>query len=293
MYGVRINLNNTMIIRQVSNQDQQTVANFIYFERYIHRHLDWKTPLDWIGRQPYLLLEEYGKIGAVLACPADPPGVAWIRLFVSSSALNLQTTWRMLWQNALDGWVYNPELPSIAAIPINSWFIELLEGSDFHLVDRVVVLLWSKSAAPENPAKADVQIRAMQPEDLEVVEMVDNVAFGKIWQNSLASLRAGYKAAAIATVAFENQKIVGYQISTPTSSGGHLARLAVLPEYQGRGIGYALIKNMQESFTKRGVQSVTVNTQISNLSSLALYQKAGFQRSGEDYSVYQYRPVFS
>jgi ribosomal-protein-alanine N-acetyltransferase len=280
-----------MIVRQVTNLDRQIVANFVYFERYIHRHLDWKTPLDWVGKQPFLLLEEDRKIAAVLACPPDPPDVAWIRLFVSSAAYDLATTWKMLWQNTLESWEKTQEKPSIAAIPLSSWFRNLLESSNFQLTDRVVVLICPISDVPDNPIKANIQIRAMQVEDLEVVEKVDNAAFKKIWQNSLTSLMAGYKAAAVATVAHENHKVVGYQISTPTANGGHLARLAVMPDYQGRGIGSALVKNMLDFFATSRAQSVTVNTQASNLSSLELYQHAGFQRSGEDYSVYQYQPA--
>ena len=168
-----------MIVRQVTNLDRQTVANFVYFERYIHRHLDWKTPLDWVGKQPFFLLEEDRKIAAVLACPPDPPDVVWIRLFVSSAAYDLASTWKMLWQKALEGWESSQVLPSIAAIPLSSWFRNLLESSNFQLVDRVVILICPISTASDNPIKANIQIRAMQVEDLEVVEKVDNAALKK------------------------------------------------------------------------------------------------------------------
>jgi len=90
-------------------------------------------------------------------------------------------------------------------------------------------------------------------------------------------------------VAEDDGQLLGYQISTATTMGGHLARLAVHPAAQGGGIGYALVHDMLSQFTRRGARQVTVNTQQDNLVSLALYQKAGFKRTGEEYPVYQCR----
>jgi len=89
-------------------------------------------------------------------------------------------------------------------------------------------------------------------------------------------------------VAEREGQIIGYQVSTPTTRGGHLARLATLPQFQGQGIGYALVRDALSRFTQRGAQTITVNTQKNNLSSLALYRKAGFTPTGEEYPVYQY-----
>jgi ribosomal protein S18 acetylase RimI-like enzyme len=70
--------------------------------------------------------------------------------------------------------------------------------------------------------------------------------------------------------------------------GGHLARLAVLPDFQGMGIGSALVQDLLWYFRRRGAQRVTVNTQKDNLASLAVYRKAGFFLTGEEYPVFQY-----
>jgi ribosomal protein S18 acetylase RimI-like enzyme len=69
--------------------------------------------------------------------------------------------------------------------------------------------------------------------------------------------------------------------------GGHLARLAVRPEYQGNGIGEALVRDMLSQFYRRGAQTVSVNTQKDNRASISLYQKAGFRLTGEEYPLYQ------
>jgi ribosomal protein S18 acetylase RimI-like enzyme len=124
-------------------------------------------------------------------------------------------------------------------------------------------------------------------EDLKAVRVIDAAAFVPIWQNSQAYLEIAFRQASIATVAEQSGALVGYQISTATPMGGHLARLAVLPFHQGRGLGYALLHDLLTQFSRRGARSISVNTQKDNLASLALYKKAGFRLTGEEYPIYQ------
>ncbi len=80
--------------------------------------------------------------------------------------------------------------------------------------------------------------------------------------------------------------MVGYQLSTLYRDGLHLARLATLPEVQGQGIGGVLLGQLIDQFARRGVLSVTVNTQRSNLQSQRLYQRYGFDLTGLDMDVW-------
>jgi len=276
-------------IRAITEQDRQGLANLVHFERYIHRHLDWRAPLDWIGGSSFDVAENNGKLVAALASPPDPPGVAWIRLFAVLSDFSISTAWNELWTSVSAQLVEIDRNLIVAAIPLSKWFRSTLESSGFFQVDQVVVLLWETSQIlPENRA-SQFMIRIMKPEDLEAVELVDHAAFIPLWQFSPSGLEAGFQESAFATVVENSDGIIAYQISTSTSFGGHLARLAVHPHYQNRGIGYALLQDVLKEFQRRGARNVTVNTQLSNISSLALYAKARFRRTGEEYPVYQYR----
>ena len=57
------------------------MSNLIHFGAYVHRHLDWRSPLDWIGTPPYEGLEINNRLISILACAPDIPGVSWIRAF--------------------------------------------------------------------------------------------------------------------------------------------------------------------------------------------------------------------
>ncbi len=277
-----------VLLRPAREQDRHSLANMLHFETFIHRHLDWRPPLDWLGHHPYLVLEEDGQLSAALACPPDPPGVGWIRLFVTTSRRAPEDAWNALWPLAREELADIPD-SCAAAIPLQKWFREILEQSGFKHIHNVVVLSWSNGR--EARARHDsVEVRLMTEKDLPGVQQVDEAAFGRIWRNSLESLYIAYEQAVYATVVEKKDSVVAYQISTPSPVGAHLARLAVHPSVQEEGVGRALVRDLQGQFLGPGPRRISVNTQDNNKASLALYKKTGFVPTNEGYPVYQFIP---
>jgi ribosomal protein S18 acetylase RimI-like enzyme len=272
-------------IRTASIDDRSRLANLLHFGSFIHQHLDWKQPLDWIGSQPYLLLEKKGSILAALACPPDLPEITWIRLFAVSAPITVEHAWKLLWVAASRQLLKLGEM-KVAVISLQGWFTDLLESSGFDHTDNVIVLTWDETPITQ-PTNNTVSVRIMSPEDLSTIQIIDHRAFSDIWKNSLEALELAYKQSSIASVVECGNEIVGYQFSTLSSMGGHLARLAVKPEMQRKGIGYLLVHHVLSHFQKLGISHVTVNTQQTNLASIALYSRAGFSLTGESYKVYQ------
>jgi ribosomal-protein-alanine N-acetyltransferase len=275
-------------VRTAKPDDRQALANLIHFEVYVHRHLDWRHPLDWLGYQPYLIAEQNNQAISTLACPPDPAHVAWIRLFAVGSGVLVEKAWNSLWQTAHDQLVEEDDLTWAAAIPLQSWFETLLKKSGFVSTHHIVILTWERGRLPAASVQDNIFIRPMIFDDLPAAHVIDVASFDPLWQNSLPTLELAFQQSAVATVAEDQGKLIGYQISTATVMGGHLARLAVVPQHQGRGIGYELVRDSLSQFERRGARSVTVNTQQNNPASLTLYQKTGFHRTGEEYPVYQY-----
>lgn len=275
-------------IQPATYEDRQHLANLIHFGAYVHRHLDWRPPLDWIGLSPFLIARSGREVVAALACPQDPPNVAWIRLFAVAHDMAPSSVWEELWTAARFQLQELVSPPKVAAIPLNDWFSRLLQGSQFTSTHKVVVLSWNHTGRPPARLEPNMNLRPMLLDDLADIERIDAAAFGGVWQNSRACLEIAFRQSSLATVVEWDGRLVGYQISTVTQIGGHLARLAVIPEYQGKGIGFALIDDMLRQFERRGVRNVTVNTQSDNQVSLALYQKSGFRLTGEEYPVYEF-----
>ncbi|MGB8213716.1 MAG: GNAT family N-acetyltransferase [Anaerolineales bacterium] len=273
-------------VRPAVLTDQRQIANLNHFSPAIHRHLDWRNPLDWIGAPPFFVLESQEQIISALACPPDPPSVAWVRLFVNSGKISLDESWQILWNAAYLDLARTGQF-TVAAIVLQDWYHSLLIASGFTSRQSIVMLEREQQDSEEVSLPPGFSIRAMRQYDLPAVAEVDAAAFDLLWQNSLPSLERAYPQAVLATVAEADGQVLGYQLSTRNPLGAHLARLAVRPALQGRGVGRALIADLIQQAERHAMYRLTVNTQSDNAASLALYRKTGFRETGERYPVYR------
>ncbi|MCX8023907.1 MAG: GNAT family N-acetyltransferase [Thermanaerothrix sp.] len=275
-------------LRRATPEDKMRLRQLLQGGRYVHRHLDWRTPMEWLGHQPFWLLINGERIDAALACPPDPPGVAWVRLFACSEWERPSEAWHALFPKV---WETLAHKNVLAAIALRPWFAHLLERERFTLYQHVVTLWRSLNDPPYehgNVEKTGVIIRPMGREDLETVASIDASAFEWLWRNSAVDIYHSWQQAAYASVATVDNQIIGFQFSTLSPTNAHLARLAVHPSWQRHGVGQALLNDVICFFRSHRVAQLTVNTQQDNQASLALYQKAGFRLTGEDYLVYLY-----
>ena len=273
--------------RQAIHQDQRQIANLMFFESHVHRHLDWRAPLDWLGLPNYWVLEENEKIQAALACPQDPQGVAWVRLFTHARSLTLETAWRTLWEEA------QSEISAqggalVALIAMQQWMSDLLQENGFEHSQDILMLEWKGTEFSSEKKIDGVHLRKMQPEDLPAVSELDIAAFMPLWQNPLNALEKALPQATSAVVAEDDRGLVGYQISTANPFGYHLARLAVRPDAHRKGIGSLLVNDLILRLKNKNLSRLTVNTQSDNEGSLALYKKMGFEFTGEKFPVFSY-----
>lgn len=274
------------VARSALLSDRPSLAHLMSHAVLVHRHLDWREPLEWLGQSPFLLLESENTPHAALACPPDPAGVAWLRLFACDRAFPIEEAWFALWEDS-QPLLRRAQVAIAAAIVLHPALSPLLEGASFSIKQEIVLLDCEHPQPVQLPARREWTIRPMLLHDLPAVAAVDAQAFEPLWQTSLETLGWAYRLAAIATVAEQEGEILGYQISTRSAFSMHLARLAVLPERQGQGIGTALALDMMQRAQQAGIYRFTVNTQHDNASSLALYRHLGFRETGERYPVYQ------
>jgi len=274
-------------VRPAIPEDQNQISHLISNGSFVHRHLDWRTPLEWIGFPPYLVIEQSGQIKSVLACPPDPPLIGWVRVFATNEDFSAEHAWNILWADVLRIMERRGD-STVAVIVLQNWFYEILEKSGFSCHQEIVMLTWKKGKIPEVNPPARFQIREMVENDLQRVAELDAIAFDPLWNNSSSALRKAFHQAELATTVEDNGVIVGYQISTKNFLGGHLARLAVHPDMQGKGLGYSLVTDMIQKLSRIGVTNITVNTQSDNSTSLSLYKKMGFMETGDRYPVFTY-----
>jgi ribosomal-protein-alanine N-acetyltransferase len=274
-------------IRAANIKDAGNISQFLSTQSYIYRHLDWRTPQDWLGFQPFLLLEDQNNLAGIMACPPEPPGISWVRLFSANPRFNIPKIWAVLFKKTTDI-LEHSGYSRLVALGMQKWFEDLLIQSQFTTRQSIVVLEWDESLPPQRSLPPDFIIRPMTVMDLSAVQHLDELAFNPIWQHSVDALVLALAQSSISTVVEANHKVVAYQMSTSYASSGHLARLAVDPQVQRQSIGYGLVRHLLLELKKRGVWRVTVNTQDDNFASLSLYKKLGFDLTGEEFKVFEY-----
>lgn len=275
-------------IRPANKEDATNIALFLNNEKFVHRHLDWRTAIDWLDRHPYYLITHNNQILAALACPEDPSGIAWIRLFATSISIHSEKAWQFLFKEAIDFYNETQRHISFAAVALQAWFSDILKQNGFTHHQDIIILERKKQPVINFSNNDHITLRPMWSSDLEIVENVDHSAFMPLWQLSVAGLSAAYRQSSYATVAEFRGEIIGYQISTNTPFTAHLARIGVHQDYQKQHIGQSLLGNMLNYYSQIGFTTVTVNTQNNNQSSIYLYNKFGFKIINEKFPVYSY-----
>ena len=127
-------------VRPAVPQDQHQIANLMFFESHVHRHLDWHAPLEWLGSPFYWVVEENGRDVAALACPQDPEGVAWVRLFAHARQLPLDDAWTVLWSTAQKD-IGQQGGATVALIAMHQWLSDLLVKEMISPIHQDIIML--------------------------------------------------------------------------------------------------------------------------------------------------------
>ncbi len=275
-------------LRSLDVNDHSALAEFLRADIKLHRHLDWRLPIEWLGRQPFWAMERSGKIQAALAILDDPPGIHWVRLFAVDPALNVGHAWDELFEKVYEE-ISSIKAPAPAALAYQDWFRRLLVEKGWEEFQQVIMMKWHKQRLEAIELENDYSLRNMTKTDVNEVSRVDQLAFEPHWQQSQDAAQLAYQQSSYATVVEYKGQVIGYQTSTAASLNVHLARLAVLPQYRRKGIASAMVTDMLLHFRKPWIREITLNTQNDNQPSLKLYEKLGFERTGEDYPILIYK----
>lgn len=84
----------------------------------------------------------------------------------------------------------------------------------------------------------------------------------------------------------EDGRIIGYISAEIILDEGYIMNIAVKPEFQGRGVGKALVRHMIEHF-KNDLKFITLEVRTSNVVAISLYKKMGFEYVGKRKNYYR------
>jgi ribosomal-protein-alanine N-acetyltransferase len=276
----------TLSIIQYQRRDRRAALSLLERTHYVHAHLDWFETDAWLDTQPPLTWTVWlgAKLVAIVGLSEPLGGTSWLRLAAFEIECDIDIIWATLWQH-IQARLSVAQVERTALLAIDNWIVAYAERRGFEVFDQVVTLRRQSMVMPPVPGP-EYHIRHFAPHEINALIRIDQMAFEAPWQMSSAEIRQSERMAQSVTVALVAGQVVGYQLSTLYFDGAHLARLAVLPEYQGRGIGSALTRDLIHRLARRNVYSITINTQLTNTAALMLYHRLGFERNGYDLSVF-------
>ncbi len=150
----------------------------------------------------------------------------------------------------------------------------------FELHEELHLLARSIDRLPPAPTH---RLRRGRPWHRSRVLDIDARAFDQFWQFDKFTLKEARRATPTNRfmVSSESDGIAGYAVTGRAGGRGYLQRLAVDPDFQGRGVGTSLVHDCLLWLHRKGVRMALVNTQERNQRALALYERLGFIRQRE------------
>ena len=121
-----------------------------------------------------------------------------------------------------------------------------------------------------------VTIRLMEERDLDAIMEVEKQCFTVPWSREAFYNELHQNRFAHYLILEEDDNVIGYCGAWLVVDEAHITNIAVLPAYQGRGLGKVLLSSMIEECKLRAIERMTLEVRESNLVAQSLYKKLGF-----------------
>ncbi len=282
-------------IRVATKSDAGAILRLVQTAVYSHLHVDWYLPGDWIGSPGFVvapkaenrqnsssltakLFQNNTQIVACLAVTPDPPPAAWVRVAAFAETDTAEQNLSQMLAQVVPV-LRKQGVTQLAWLTVEEWPRSWLPQLGFRHGSYIETYVKEDGWLPDAPEPPGLIIRQAYSTDFEALARLEAIAFDPIWRLSAQALTVARPQSLSLDVALMDEEIVGYQLSARSESGVHLVRLMVHPEKQGLGIGSALLSHAFAYYHRRGFYTVSLNTQVENISSQKLYLKFGFKPS--------------
>lgn len=251
----------------------RTVWRFVRTQPYVHHHLEWRPVEVWLrDPQQYTLLAYQDEtLVGVLSLAPPYENTAWLRLIALSQLDRIEVIAELF--RRLFSYAQQYGLVQLAILDPSPWLKQVLSLVEFMVLVDIVHL--RRPADLISPYQNDISWRIckVRRRDLPTIEKIDHGAFEPLWWMSLADFQEGFYYAGYFQAAYHGKEAIGYAYANQYPDSVHLVRLATQPTWRGRGVASSLLHDLIAFYPQL---PITVNTQITNPSSLRLYERFGF-----------------
>ena len=153
--------------------------------------------------------------------------------------------------------------------------------------DQITIVFYQRFGSPQihqPELLGGLRVRCPINSDLLQLTQVDKASFAPFWRASASGLGRWLQNANRALTLSTGNQIVAFILARLQGDIGYIWRLAVLPEWQGRGLGRWLMTHTISGMLTDGAATITLNTQASNQRARGLYERLGFSLTCQEVS---------
>ncbi len=130
-----------------------------------------------------------------------------------------------------------------------------------------------------------VLLKKMTKSHIQEIAEIEQACFSKPWsaqsiENELHNNNAHF------FVSMLNNTVIGYCGMHNALDEWYVANIAVLPDYQGNGLGTALTKHLISYAEKQNGAFITLEVRPSNAKAINIYSNLGFKKMGTRKNFY-------
>ncbi len=122
-----------------------------------------------------------------------------------------------------------------------------------------------------------VILRKPSNTDAEKIAAIERACFRLPWTESMIRSAIG-RTDFCGVIAFADDEPCGYVLGTQLFEDSELLRIAILPDFRGKGLGKELLDEFLRAVKRRGAECVFLEVRVSNTPAIGLYEKRGFER---------------
>jgi ribosomal-protein-alanine N-acetyltransferase len=121
------------------------------------------------------------------------------------------------------------------------------------------------------------EIRPFEPEFMDSVMGIEHASF-RLDAYPVSKFEYLYRHEPDAfLIAVVDGTVAGYAAGLMNGESGYIDSMATHPEFRGKGIAAALLKEMTNRFKNKGAESLSLHVRTDNKQGLRLYKQFGFQ----------------
>ncbi|MBI5957559.1 MAG: GNAT family N-acetyltransferase [Chloroflexi bacterium] len=137
-------------------------------------------------------------------------------------------------------------------------------------------------------ASQGIMIRPFMPADMGVCTEVEKAVYGSATFRPIVFRQLYDLSPSLLWVAHDGAKVIGHVCGAISEGGqvGWMLNLAVLAHYRRQGIGERLLRTELDALWKAGAQLIKTTADVQNHSTMKLYEKLGFRRTGTELNYY-------